>query len=283
MTFSLKALVLFLTLVPWFSLSQESLSYADSFEIKSTVLKESRRYSVYLPPSYHNEGDKRYPVIFVLDGDRSRLLSISGVVEALSTSTLARQIDEFIIVAIPNTYRDRDLTPTSTDLIFKGKELAKVNGSGGADQFIGFIKKELLPRIDKTFRTNGQNTLVGMSFGGLFAAHTLVTQPELFNNYLILDATYVWDNNYLNRMLRQSTYDFSTAKIKVYLALANNDHIGEHGEVNRKWGNDFITQLQSKSSENFMIYSQYFPKERHGTIEMLGWYNGFLKLFGTHG
>ena len=79
--------------------AQEPINSAKSYNLDSQVLNEKREFYVYLPPSYSGEIKKTYPVIYILDGDKSRLLGISGVVESLSTNTLENQIQEFIIVA----------------------------------------------------------------------------------------------------------------------------------------------------------------------------------------
>lgn len=252
---------------------------AESYQLTSSVLKEQRPYSVYLPPSYQDSKDQRYPVIYLLDGDQTRLKGLSGLVESLSSYNLERQIPEFIIVAIGNTNRDRDLTPTKTDLIFKGKTLAKLPETGGADNFSSFIKTELLPHIEGEYRTNQRRALFGLSFAGLFAAHQLLTEPALFSDYMIIDATYVWDNNYLNQLSFEKLKSAKSKEIRVFLALANNDHIGEHGIANRQWGNEFIGKLQMTGNDKLTINSKYFAQERHGTVEMLAWYYGLLSLF----
>ncbi|WJG09048.1 alpha/beta hydrolase-fold protein [Aliiglaciecola sp. LCG003] len=261
--------------------SATPVEFAKQYTYPSKIMAEEREYSVYLPPSYTQHSTQSYPVIYVLDGDQSKLLSISGVVQALSTEELENQIPQFIIVAIPNTNRSRDLTPTQTDLIYKGKELAKIPGSGGADKFLNFIQNELMPQIEKSYRTNQTKVLVGMSFGGLFTGHALLTRPEMFSHYLIADATYVWDDNYLNRIALGQIERLKQKRLSVYLALANNDHIGEHGVANRAWGNGFIARLNAIRSDNFHVYSDYFPKQRHGTVQMLAWYHGLVALFSA--
>ena len=249
-----------------------------SYLLKSSVLEEDRNYTVYLPVGYQKSVDKHYPVIYLLDGDSTLLKGFSGIVEYLSSGKHDVRIPEFIIVAIPNTNRTRDLTPTKTDLIFKGKLLAELGETGGADDFIKFIKTDLMPTISKNYRTNGKKTLVGMSFGGLFTAHVLMTQPEIFDDYLIADATYVWDDNYLSK-LSLDPIKVSTKEISVFLALANNDHIGEHGVMNRQWGGEFIEKLKLSGIKNLDIKSEYFANESHGTIEMLAWYHGLVALY----
>lgn len=73
--------------------------------------------------------------------------------------------------------------------------------------------------MDNNFRVNTQRTLIGKSFAGLFTAHVLLSQPELFTHYLITDATYIWHDNYLNRMYSENS--LKNTQAKVYFALAN--------------------------------------------------------------
>lgn len=250
------------------------------FELNSTVMGEKRRYAVHLPPSYDRNKDKKYPVLYLLDGGTTNMRGISGMVESLSYYDLSQQIPEFILVAIPNTNRSRDLTPTKTDLTFKGNVLDKLaDNSGGADKFANFIRTELFPKINADFRTTSKRGILGMSFGGLFAAHIMITQPDMFNDYLISDATFVWDDNYLNRTLEKTQQKLSDQKIKAFIGLANNDHLGELGVTNRQWGNDFIQALKKINNKNLIVTSKYFPKEQHGTVMFLAYYYGLIDLF----
>jgi predicted alpha/beta superfamily hydrolase len=248
-------------------------------KLDSKILKEERQFAVYLPPSYKTNTETKYPVMFVFDGDESRFRAITGLVESLSTNTLGRQIPEFIVVAIPNTDRNRDLTPTAVNFTFKGQMLDELETSGGATKFLGFIEHELIPHIKRTYRTNETRLLVGESFGGLLAAHTLLLHPLLFTDYLITDATYIWDDNYLNRKVKESIKAKQSIKAKVYLSLANNQHLGEIGITNYQWGKKFAKHLKSLSVGSLQVNSQYFENETHGTVAMLSWYHGLLYLY----
>jgi len=79
----------------------------------SKILGEARHIRIYLPSSY---GDtyfypRRYPVLYLLDGD-SHFNSVSSMIQLLSESRGPMDFPELIVVAIPNTDRNRDLTPT---------------------------------------------------------------------------------------------------------------------------------------------------------------------------
>jgi len=89
-----------------------------------------------------------------------------------------------------------------------------------------------VPYINQAYRINDTRLLVGESFGGLFAAYVLMFKPSLFTDYLITDATYVWDNNYLNRQATKRYKSKDAIKANVYLSLANNEHLGDIGKSN---------------------------------------------------
>jgi predicted alpha/beta superfamily hydrolase len=248
--------------------------------IDSKILNEKRDFAVYLPPSYQNNESEKYPTLYLLDGDETRFKGLVGLVESLSTNNLGRQIPEFIIIAIPNTNRNRDLTPTAVNFMFKEQLLDEIKSiSGGAKNFALFFEKELFPYMNNNYRTNDSRTLVGESFGGLFAAHIMLSKPQLFESYLITDATYIWHDNFLNRSIQKIKTLSNTAKVKAYLSLANNDHLGEIGITNQKWGRQFIKNLKSLNSDTIKTKSQYFANETHGTVALLSWYHGLLYLF----
>ena len=219
-------ILLFLFFVHSFTvLANSSITLAQVFTIQSEALREQRDYSVYLPPSYQSDEARHFPVIYVLDGDEHRLKAIAGIVEGLSTDTLEKQVQEAIIVAIPNSknaIRERDFTPTNVNWEFNGQVLEKFENIGNAANYLEFFQRELLPHINKTYRTTQQSLLIGESFGGLFAAYALLSQPRVFTDYLIIDATYLWHNNYLNRYLQNNKLKLGNSEIHAYFTFANN-------------------------------------------------------------
>tara|TARA_Y100000739_G_C20543798_1_gene434884 strand:+ start:362 stop:1096 length:735 start_codon:yes stop_codon:yes gene_type:complete len=241
-------------------------------------MAENRPYMVYLPPSYE-KSENTYPVIYLLDGDIHRFKGFVGVLESLSTETLENQVQEAIVIAIPNTNRSRDLTPSSIiEWKFKDRVLETFEQTGNANQFAKFLEKELIPAVDTAYRTSNKRLLVGESFGGLFAANTLIESPFVFTDYLIIDPTSLWDNDYLNRALNAGNRDINFNS-RVYFAFANNSHLGDIGLTNYRWGATFASSVIDNNDA--ISEQQYFKNETHGTVAFLAWYNGLKTLMST--
>jgi len=136
--------------------------------------------TIKLPPSYQKQSHKRYPVVYLLDANYSLPIA-SGASRFMMNSG---SIEEVIIVAIGYqkgmsglNSRIYDYTP------FEDKNWQRQ--TGGARNYLNYLKQSVLPYIDAHYRTSQKNTLVGNSLGGLFAAYTLFTEPTLFSSYVI--------------------------------------------------------------------------------------------------
>lgn len=144
--------------------------------LASAVLSEQRPYFVGLPESYSHHADRRYPVIYVLDG-----LS-QGIPVARAAGELSRDklMPELIVVAIPNVSgagRERDYTPPSMRQDHERSD----SPAGKADAFLAFLRTELIPTIERDFRTATERLLAGNSRGGLFVIYSLMAEPSLFH------------------------------------------------------------------------------------------------------
>ncbi|WP_308200255.1 alpha/beta hydrolase-fold protein [Pseudoalteromonas sp. 2CM39R] len=223
--------------------------------------------------------------MYLLDGDQTHLKAVAGLVEALSTERLEQQIQQAIIVAIPNSknaIRERDFTPTNVDWTFNGKLLERFENIGNALNYSAFFEKELIPLINKNYRTSTKRVLIGESFGGLFASYVLLTNHALFTDYLIIDATYLWDNNYLNRYFNDNQFINKQLNGNVYFTFANNvEAFGEIGKINYQWGLAFAKKLKAHPSDNLVINQRCFEDETHGTVAALSWYYGIKELLSN--
>lgn len=146
---------------------------------RSTVLGESREVIVTLPPSSAG-GNGKYPVVYVLDGDEYATIATTSI-RALASSA---RMPESIVVAIVNSDRKRDLTPT----LARTSELPPgISRAGGADAFLEYVSRELVPMINGRYRAQPLRVVVGHSLGGLLAVRALAATPTLFRRYVLID------------------------------------------------------------------------------------------------
>lgn len=130
------------------------------YTVTSKALNEEKEVQIYLPDSYQKSKDK-YPVVYIIDGQWYFPLGVS-------TSTILTQIGgastpEFIIVGISNVSNKRYQ-------LLVGKK----------DKYEQFIKDELIPMIERKFRTSEERFLFGWQFAGSFALRVTGTNPSLF-------------------------------------------------------------------------------------------------------
>jgi uncharacterized protein len=160
----------------------------ETIELQSQILNETRQLIIGKPYGYETSKDS-YAVLYLLDGPAHFSYTIS------MAQYLARnqRIPEMFVVAIANTNRNRDLSPPSQP----GKEIERVPTQGGADNFLHFITEELAPWVDRNYRTIPHRVLIGHSLGGLFAIHTLVTDPSVFDSYIVISPNLDWNDQRL--------------------------------------------------------------------------------------
>ena len=168
----------------------EPFVIGEKFQIESKVLGETRTYIIHTPPSYRS-GKDAYPVLVLQDAEGHFAYTTSAV-DMLSGNG---RMPPMIVVGINNTDRTRDMTPTKPTTGFGGTPWT--GSAGGADKFLSFIADELLPTVDRNYRTRPYRVLIGHSLGGLFAVYALLNRPEVFNGYLIISPSLWWDDQAL--------------------------------------------------------------------------------------
>jgi predicted alpha/beta superfamily hydrolase len=164
---------------------------------RSPRLAQARDIEIYLPPSYDENPNERYPVIYMQDGqnlwsDDDSATGVSwDVAGAMDDGALQATIHEAIVVGIDNTSdRTSEYTPVPDP----------DEGGGGADAYIAFIADELKPVIDHDYRTFGDRdhtAIVGSSLGALASLYAGISRPDVFGLVGALSPATWWDNEWI--------------------------------------------------------------------------------------
>ena len=190
--------------------------------VYSTVLKEQRKIWVYVPNmnSGLQNSKQRFPVLYLLDGD-AHFNSVVGMIQQLSQVNGNTIFPEMIVVAIPNTDRTRDLTPTHVESDPPMMDSSFSKTTGGGENFAAFLEKELIPHVDSTYLTQPFRTLVGHSFGGLAVMHILTNHTKLFNAYIAIDPSMWYDKEKFLKATEQKLSGQKYDGTSLYVGIAN--------------------------------------------------------------
>ena len=222
----------------------------DSLTISSNLLNENRVINIWLPEIYKQSTDS-LTVLYMADGGvKEDFPHIANTLEKLINEG---KIKPIILVGIENTVRRRDLTPITE--IDKDKEVAPV--VGGSEKFRAFIKQELIPEIDKRYRTRAERGIIGESLAGLFVMETFFTEPTLFTHYIAFDPSLWWNNHFLNRNAT-SLSDLADST-DLWFAGSSAEDISIHT-------NELAQILKANTVKKLKWHYSDEPKEKHNTI-----------------
>lgn len=166
---------------------------------ESKILQNRRNLIVYLPPQYASEKDRKFPVLYMHDGQNLMDGSTSYIPnqewradEAAESLINAGLIEPIIIVGIDNAGADRG----NEYLPWKIK-LGNSEMGGRADLYGKMLAEEVMPMVNAKYRTKtgASNTgLVGSSFGGVITSYLGQTRPDDFGKLGIVSPS-VWVSN----------------------------------------------------------------------------------------
>jgi predicted alpha/beta superfamily hydrolase len=263
-----RLLILILLSMPNIAAASDSnISIGNTIEIESTTLNEKRIIQVHLPNSYRN-GDTRFPVLYLTDGPGH----FSHTVGTMNFLANNGRIPQMIIVGVANTDRTRDLTPK----ILVSKDERFKNG-GGADNFLNFFEQELIPYIEKNYRTQPYRVFSGHSFGGLFALNAFLTKPEVFNAYISVSPSLWWDEK---RLINDAKVFFNKTKsldrtLFVTMAAEGDRMISPY--------NEFVNVVKDNKVEGLIFANKEFDDEDHGSTVLRSQYFALKQVWdGWH-
>jgi predicted alpha/beta superfamily hydrolase len=221
-------LVLAVAAVPAFSADKRALPgyVIPRSEVRTLPVNAAgRHYALFvgLPVSYATEPDKRYPVVYVTDGywDFQKITALHGPL------VYDKYAPEFITVGLG--YAGENLNYGALRLW----ELSPLNAgtppdaSGHAKDFLDTIEKVFIPLIDKEYRTDPkQRVLGGASLGGLFTLYSMFTKPDLFSGYIAVTPAVAAGDGWLLKYEEEFAKAGKSLSARLYMTVGGNEATG---------------------------------------------------------
>jgi predicted alpha/beta superfamily hydrolase len=206
-----NALLFLVCLVQTTLFAQDDVSIGKYKKFQSGILGGEITYLVHLPDGYDNSG-KEYPVIYMMNGQ-----SVSSFANAFSTldNLSNERIPDMILIGISNTGVAEDYWSCPDD---SGK--VKLG-----DSFSKFLKEDLIPEVNRNYRTNEYKILFGQSNAGLFVLYSCLIQPDLFNAYIVASPMFGWCPQFYTEKPRAFLNNNTSLNKKLYVSYGDLDYI----------------------------------------------------------
>jgi predicted alpha/beta superfamily hydrolase len=242
--------------------------------ITSTITGKEYLLEISFPKSYSTKDTISYPVLYAVDGKDLTVPSLRAAQKFMMNS---KEYEQVIIVGISSAIdrsswkidRAQDYTPSIDTLAQKKIETSlKLPGGslviGEAAKFLDCIKTEIIPFIDKSYKTNSDRGIAGHSLGGLFTAYCLVNSDGYFTRFGISSPTLTWDNE---KLLNQAVTKFNKNEAwelpstKVFISVGGEDYPNYLYCFVK-----FYSTLERRDYQNVHLQWQVFEKESHMSV-----------------
>jgi hypothetical protein len=174
-------------------------------------------------------------------------------------------------------FRTPDYTPTR-DTAFDGmltRELKMTVRSGEAPLFLETLKKEIFPRIEKAYRTEGRG-LAGHSFGGLFGTYVLFREPALFNKYLLSSSSLFWDGEALLKQ-EEAFYSKGARALPAHVFVTVGEQ--EYAPYMKEPLQRFLEAVRGHRYEGLTLEERSLPNETHASAFLTAFNQGLRVLY----
>ncbi|NHB70321.1 LamG-like jellyroll fold domain-containing protein [Perlabentimonas gracilis] len=170
-----------------YSQSEKEFIIGKTIEFESNTLNKKEIVQLYLPESFKDNAEKKYPVIYLFDGNQF-FHSVTGIIKTLSK---AKKIPESIVVGV-NPARDYCYAKEKMEL------------------YLNFIDKELQPFIKNNYSPTSYSVAIANSLNGQIGLYEMLLNKNLFQSYILSSpfftlAEYLYDTEYF--LNQQSNLD----------------------------------------------------------------------------
>jgi len=229
-----------------------------------------RSYDIYirLPEEYAPGLNRKYPVIYVLDGqwDFKLLDSIYG----------GLHFDQFvpatIIVGITYSGADADYESLRA-MDYTPIQDRFVPGSGDAPKFFTFLKGELIPFIETEYQADpSRRVLMGSSYGGTFTLYALFSEPGLFRGYVAGSPVVVYGDRFAFKQEAEYAKNHQDLPVRLFLS------VGELEELARPV-QEFMQVLSERNYTGLEMETRIIEGDRHAGNKPEAYNRGLRFIF----
>lgn len=167
----------------------------DKSNVTSKILGNSRKCSIFYPPSYLDNTLKKYEVLLMHDGQnlfnnsQAAFGTAWHVQDTINQLTSEGRMREIIVVGIWNT-PDRN-----NEYTYSYDASEKFGGKG--DKYLDFIEQELIPILEADWlqnRIEGPYGIAGSSLGGLISCYAAYNRPAKFPKAICMSSSFWWNS-----------------------------------------------------------------------------------------
>jgi len=248
-----------------------ALPRTENFQLASTINGRVYDVLVSLPRTYSANSEGRFPVIYLTDANwvfgmtaqSHYLLSFGGMVpDALIVGIVRAGVDSALPSEgnVAGAERAFDLTPTQ-DLQeqrrYEGEYKREVR-TGGAPAFVRVVREELIPDIERRYRTTPDRTFIGYSLGGLFGVYALFQSPEKFQRMVLVSPSLWWDDNVSFKYEEAYAASRKSLPLRVFMSMGEAENDTMLGPMRR-----FENILKERRYQGLHLTTRIFEGERH--------------------
>ncbi len=250
--------------------------------LRSDTVRDT--YSVFIrkPAGYDQEPGRKYSTIYLLDANVYFDIVAAMVDKYREIGIMA----PVILVGIG--YKDfgqMEELRTRDYLYPQALPVYGMKKSGGGNKFQAFIQRELIPYVDRNYRTKPDNrVLMGHSFGGYFCLYAFLQNmargDNAFRAYVAASPALHYNDQYLLGLLERRTEGFSEPKL-VYTSMggAEDEENGPQKENSNAMFTAFNRKMTGKEFKNVKYSGEVYSNFKHFETAVAGFGKGLSYIW----
>jgi predicted alpha/beta superfamily hydrolase len=214
----------------------------EKIKVFSKELSQTREITIYKPMGYEEFLNRYYDVFYVFDAQASAL---PKYVSALSEILQGDNHKGALVVGISATYIENPVYARNHDFLPEDFDVTGKGSYGNQNNFLAYVKDEVIPYVEDNYRTRRHRTAVGHSLGGSFVIHSLVNDPSLAKSL--------------------EDFDFNQLKGSKFIYLSHSEENNEQKWKGWKSANQRAYKVLNEIPENsnVQVLVEQFPNEDH--------------------